>query len=152
MAILGIRRPCSNENAFNNRIQELTALIDEVNTEGLKNYINDTANGSIILEAFLEAKMPSYDKNIIINFRNIVTLRSKKFSIHRDDPKFIDALNYFGFTFPPDWEDLWEVVLKKYIDSLEKIKKVLDFEKGKKKQENRVQYKDAPDFNRVWRG
>ncbi|MGB2728003.1 MAG: hypothetical protein WBD09_05950 [Halobacteriota archaeon] len=132
MAILSIRKPCSNEDDFNNRIQELTTLIDEINIEELKKVIDGCSNGSInILETFLEAKMPSYDKNIIINFRNIVTLRSKKFPIHRDDPKFIDALSYFGFTFPPDWEDLWEVVLKKYRDSLEKLSNHIGEKKGK---------------------
>lgn len=132
MAILSIRKPCSNEDDFNNRIQELTTLIDEINIEELKKIIDGCSNGSInILETFLEAKMPSYDKNIIINFRNIVTLRSKKFPIHRDDPKFIDALSYFGFTFPPDWEDLWEVVLKKYRDSLEKLSNHIGEKKGK---------------------
>lgn len=120
MAILDIRKPCSNEEDFNNRIQSLTALIDEIETKELKRYVK--ANGSInILESFLDAKMPYFDRSIIKNLRNIVTLRSKKFPIHRDDPKFIDALSYFGSKYPPDWEDLWEDVLKKYLDSLEKL-------------------------------
>jgi hypothetical protein len=33
----------------------------------------------------------------------IMTLRSKKYPIHGDDPALLDALNYFGFTrIPPD--------------------------------------------------
>ena len=127
MAILGIRKLCSNEEDFNNRIQSLTTLIDEINTEELKKSVNKTTGGSInILEAFLEDRLPNYDKSIIANLRNIVTLRSKKFPIHSDDPKFIGALGYFGFNFPPDWGDLWEVVLKKYLECLEKIKKTFE--------------------------
>lgn len=122
MAILDIRKLCSNEEDFNNRIQSLTTLIDEINTKELKKGIDENASGSIsILQAFLEAKILDYDKTIITNLRNIVTLRSKKYPIHSDDPKFIEALGYFSFNFPPDWEDLWEVVLKSYLDSLEKI-------------------------------
>ena len=135
MAILDIRKLCSNEEDFNNRIQSLTTLIDEINTEELKKSIDETTSGSInILQAFLEAKIPNYDKTIITDLRNTVTLRSKKFPIHRDDPRFIEASRYFGSqNFPPDWEELWEVVLKKYLKSLEKIKKILDFENGRKK-------------------
>ena len=127
MAILGIRKLCSNEEEFNNRILSLTTLIDVINTEELKKSVNKTTDGSInILKAFLEDRLPNYDKSIIANLRNIVTLRSKKFPIHSDDPKFIEALRYFDFNFPPDWGDLWEVVLKKYLECLEKIKKTFE--------------------------
>ncbi len=127
MAILGIRKLCSNEEDFNNRILSLTTLIDEINTEELKKSVSKTTGGSInILEAFLDDRLPNYAKSIIANLRNIVTLRSKKFPIHSDDPKFVGALRYFGFNIPPDWGDLWEVVLKKYLECLEKIKKTFE--------------------------
>jgi len=127
MAILDIRKLCGNEEDFNNRIQVLTTLIDDMETEELKRFINNDTSGSInILEAFLEGHIPNYEKKITANLRNIATLRSKKYPIHRDDPKFIDALKYFGFQgFPPDWGELWEVVLSKYFESLEELKKCL---------------------------
>jgi hypothetical protein len=123
MAILDLGKPCSNEDDFNNRIQSLNTLIDEMYTKDLGKYVDINKNGSVnILEAFLKVKLPNYDKTIITNLRTIVILRSKKFPIHKDDPKFIEALSYFGFqNFPPDWEKLWKVVLKKYLESLEKI-------------------------------
>ena len=123
MAILDMGKPCSNEDDFNNRIQSLNTLIDEMHNKELGKYVDINKNGSVnILEAFLEVKLPNYDKTIITNLRTIVILRSKKFPIHKDDPKFIRALSYFGFqNFPPDWEKLWKVVLKKYLESLEKI-------------------------------
>lgn len=40
--------------------------------------------------------------------------------IYPDDPRFINALEYFGFHYPPDdWEKLWKAVLNKYLESLE---------------------------------
>jgi hypothetical protein len=125
MAILDIRKLCSNEEDFNNRIQSLTTLIDEIKTEELKKHPSKTVSGTInLLQAFLKDKFPSYDKTIITNLRNVVTLRSKKYPIHRDDPRFLEALKYFGFQkLPPDWGELWEVVLKKYFESLEGLKK-----------------------------
>lgn len=122
LGIWSIRRPCSNEDDFNNRIQTLATLIDEMNIKGLKKSIENAPNGSInVLETFLKAEVLGYNETIISNFRNILTLRSKKFPIHSDDPKFIDALIYFGFTFPPDWEVLWETVLRRYFESLEQL-------------------------------
>jgi len=129
MAILDIRRLCANEDEFNNRIQAITTLIDEMNVEGLKKLVADrNLTGTInILEAFLEEHFPGYSKEIITNFRNIVRLRSKKYPIHRDDPKFIDSLKHFGFrTYPPDWGELWEVVLKKYLESLKLLKERIE--------------------------
>lgn len=128
MAILDIGKPCSNEGDFNNRIQSLNTLIDEMHIKKLGECVDINKNGSVnILETFLEIKLPNYDTTIITNLRNIVILRSKKFPIHKDDPKFIKALSYFGFqNFPPDWEELWKVVLKKYLESLEKIVTLLN--------------------------
>lgn len=133
MAILDIRRLCGNEEDFNNRIQALTTLIDGMETKELNGCINNDTSGSInILEAFLERYISNYDKKIITNLRNIVTMRSKKYPIHRDDPKFIEASKCFGFQdFPPDWGELWEVILTKYLESLEELKKCLNIYKVK---------------------
>jgi hypothetical protein len=38
----------------------------------------------------------------------------------------IKALNYFGFTFPPDWGKLWEKVLFEYYKSLELLAECLN--------------------------
>ena len=122
MAVNDIRKPCSNEEEFNSRILSLALLISEIDTQNVLKLIKSgkPEPGSInILEAFLDEYSPNYDKAIIRNLRVVMTLRSKKYPIHRDDPAFIDALNYFGFTeLPPDWQELWEAVLRRYLDSL----------------------------------
>lgn len=122
MAVNDIRKPCSNEEEFNSRILSLALLISEIDTQSVLKLIKSgkPEPGSInILEAFLDEYSPNYDKAIIKNLRVVMTLRSKKYPIHRDDPAFIDALNYFGFTeLSPDWQELWEAVLQRYLDSL----------------------------------
>lgn len=127
MAVLDIRKACKNEEDFNNRIQSLTALINELNIKKLKESTKVDKEGSVnFLEAFLQQKFPSYDERIITNLRNIVILRSKKYPIHSDSPEFIDALKFFGFqSFPPVWGEVWETILKKYLESLEELKNVL---------------------------
>jgi hypothetical protein len=92
MAILDLGKPCSNEDDFNNRIQSLNTLIDEIHTKELGKCVDINKNGSVnILESFLEAKLPNYDKTIITNLRTIVILRSKKFPIHKDDSRLIEV-------------------------------------------------------------
>jgi hypothetical protein len=129
--IWDIRRPCSNEDEFNNRILALALLIDQIEVEELKKKIRGIYEaGSInILEAFLKENFPNYNIKIIKNFREIITLRSKKYPVHQDDVKFINSMKYFGVTtFPPDWEVLWEIVLEHYLESLNLLMKTLSGE------------------------
>lgn len=129
MAVNDIRKPCSNEEKFNNRIMSLAILTSEIETQSVLKLIKSSKPepGSInILEAFLDENSLNYDETIIKNLRVIMTLRSKKYPIHRDDPAFIEALNYFGFTeLPPDWQELWEAVLQRYLESLQDLVSVL---------------------------
>jgi len=52
----------------------------------------------------------------------IMTLRSKKHPVHIDDPQYLNASSYFGFTdIPPDWQNLWGAVLKRYLETLQAL-------------------------------
>lgn len=125
LAINDIRKPCSNEEEFNNRIMSLTLLISEINTEKITALIKSKRPepGSInLIEAFLSEVVPGFDLSITKNLRMIMTLRSKKYPIHKDDPALLDALSYFGFTsLPPDWQELWQTVLQRYLNSLQSL-------------------------------
>ena len=125
MAITDVRKPCSNEQDFNNRILSLNILIDGLRTESIRELVktSEPREGSInVLEAFLKEQFPGYDEQIVITLRMTKKLRSKKYPIHPDRPEFARALQYFGFTrFPPDWQELWKIVLGKYLEALEKL-------------------------------
>lgn len=110
VAMHDIQKPCVNEDDFNNRIQALSTLIDKTEIKKLRKFVNSDLNGSInILERFLNIYASHYDRTIIINFRNIMTLGSKKHPVHPDGPKFIKALEYFDFGYPPeDWGETVE--------------------------------------------
>ena len=129
MAITDVRKPCSNEQDFNNRILSLSILIDGLQIESIRELVktSEPRAGSInVLEAFLKEQFPGYDEQIVTTLRMIKRLRSKKYPIHPDRPELTGALQYFGFTgFPPDWQDLWKVVLGKYLDTLERLKKLM---------------------------
>jgi hypothetical protein len=107
----------------------LALLIDQIEVDELKKRVKGTYEaGSInLLEAFLKENFPKYNERIIQNLRQITTLRSKKYPIHSDDKKFIEAMNYFGIaTFPPDWEELWERALRGYLESLQMLLEIIE--------------------------
>lgn len=111
----------SNPNLF--------ILVSEVDTKKFEKWLErKQMKGSInIMEAVLEKINPDYNKKCIQNWRMIQKLRSKKYPVHADDKKFMQALGYFGFSsFPPDWEELWESVLQKHLESLKIIKSVFE--------------------------
>lgn len=124
-AITDMRRFCSNEEEFNNRILSMALLIGRIETKNVKELIKhrQPEHGSInVMEAFLEEVTPNYDRDIIRNLRIINSLRSKKYPVHPDHPKFLDALKDLGFEdISPDWQELWEKVLLKYLESLQKL-------------------------------
>jgi hypothetical protein len=128
LAIVDIRKPCSNEEDFNNRIMSLALLISEIEKEKITCLIKSKPkSGSInLIEALLDEVAPFSDTRIIQNLRMIMTLRSKRYPIHKDDPLLLDALSYFGFKIiPPDWQDLWEAILRRYINSLESLVSIM---------------------------
>lgn len=121
MAVNDLRKPCSDEVEFNNRILSLTLLIDGIETNMVSKLIrSDVAAGSVnLLEKLLDERVGDHDKTTIRNLREIITLRSKRYPVHRDDPMYLNALSYFGFTdVPPDWQNLWETILHRYLESL----------------------------------
>lgn len=129
-AIIEIKKPCSNEGDFTNRIQGLCSLLDNIEKDELKKKVNleKDRHGSIdIMEAFLRQHSNHVDTSSIEALRKIMVLRSKKFPVHHDDPRFLDATEYFGYPdFPPDWQGLWENVLEGCGNSLKKYKTSFD--------------------------
>lgn len=122
MAVNDLRKPCSNEEEFNNRILNLALLIDGIETNNITKLVRSrTEAGSVnLLEKFLDEQVSNYDKLVIKNLRMMITLRSKRHPVHKDDPAYLNALSYFGFTdVPPDWQSLWETVLRRYLETLQ---------------------------------
>lgn len=120
-AIISIKKPCSTEDEFNNRIQGLVSIIDNIETDKIKqslNIDNKIKDSVTIIEIYLK----KHDQNvseIISILRQIKKLRNKKFPTHFDDGEFIESMKYFGQNkFPPDWEELWENALAKTIECL----------------------------------
>ena len=124
LAILDIQKDCRSEDDFTLRVQSLCNLIDGVDIKELKKRINN-GNGNVqpgsinLLKAFMDTIYPDYNDKLITNLRLIMSLRSKKFPVHKDTPEFLKVLRQMGFKhYPPDWSKLWKKCIEGYYQSL----------------------------------
>jgi len=121
IAIFQIMKPCRNEEEFTNNIAALALLVDQLNVEEMKKVVGEKEGSVNILEAFLTKNLKEFTTEIISNFRDIITLRSKKFPIHVTDTKFVEVVIRICGKYPPAWTNLWLEVLSRYKESLDKL-------------------------------
>jgi hypothetical protein len=65
--------------------------------------------------------LKEFPTEIVSNFRDIITLRSKKFPIHVTDPKFVEVVIKICGKYPPPWTNLWLETLSMYKKSIDKL-------------------------------
>jgi hypothetical protein len=77
----------------------------------------------MLLTNFLEEFSFSEDEagKVIQILRTIRTLRSKKEPVHQTKPEFIQAIVNLGYSYPPNWSELWIDLLNKFNECLETI-------------------------------
>ena len=126
-AISEIQKSCKNETDFTSRISALALLVDGIRVSNLdKQIVIHPTPGSLnVLEAFLKEKYQDFDITLIVNLRDIMTLRSKKMPIHEDDPKLIQVILKWEHKIPPNWASLWKQALMRYLQSLSELEKLL---------------------------
>jgi len=126
-AVSEIQRGCKNENDFTNRIAALAVLIDDIEISKMDQKIGKEIQGSVSqLEAFAKKNFPKLNSECITILRDIITLRSKKMPIHKDDPKIVQVLLKWEYRIPPNWSNLWIKALSKYRDSLVMLQKAIE--------------------------
>ena len=114
--------PCRSESEFTTNISALALLIDRLNIEEMKKIVTTDEKGSItILNEFLNEKIKEHPVEIISNFRDIITLRSKKTPIHETDVKFVNVVIKIVGKYPADFPELYSKALDMYEESLKKL-------------------------------
>ena len=125
-AISEIQKGSRNETDFTSRISALALLIDGIRGSELDKQLSTHPTGSInLLETFLKEKYRDFNINLIVNLRDIMTLRSKKMPIHEDNPKLVQVILKWEHKIPPNWASLWEQALMRYKESLLELEKLL---------------------------
>lgn len=120
-AIFQIMKPCRSEGEFTNNIAALALLIEQLNVREMKKVFREKEGSINILEEFASQYIEDFPADIIQNFRDIMTMRSKKFPIHTTDPKFMEVVIKITGVYPPNWSDLYLKALNSYEESLRKL-------------------------------
>ena len=119
--------PCKGLDDFTVKIQSLASLF-EVELDPLRALIvsPDRNLGSIkLIEKWLEQKGVSNYRNIIDVWKNINRLRRNPPTHAKMSTNTVEAVNFFNCTFPINFSQLWDNVLKRFLESLLKFQEVL---------------------------
>lgn len=133
MAVADITMPCLNQKEFALKIQALTGLLDRINTNEIKELIQnpnkDKINGSInILETILKERLSNFSKKDISNIRSLFALRSKMYPAHSLTTDILKVIQNLGIeSYPPDnWEASFQKILQLTTKNLEYLVKILE--------------------------
>ena len=120
-AIFQIMKPCRSEGEFTNNIAALALLIEQLNVREMKKIVGEKEGSINVLEEFAKQCIDDFPTEIVQTFRDIMTLRSKKFPIHATDPKFVEVVIKITGVYPPNWSDLYLKSLNSYEESLGRL-------------------------------
>lgn len=132
-ALVGLLKPCFVEDDFTNLIANLSMILEHLNSKGLKGRVSASVKGTLnLLQKFLEEEECDRVQSIVGPLRDLVTLRSKKRPIHRDNPKAVDLIIEWGHHVPPEWDRLWSDCLGKFEQALGDLKEWLEDRKTRR--------------------
>ena len=124
-AIFQVMKPCRSEEEFTSSIAALALLIEQLNVKKMKEAVGEREGSINILEEFARQHIDDFPSEIIQTFRDIMTLRSKKFPIHTTAPKFLEVVLKVAGTYPPKWPDVYLKALNLYKESLDRLMECL---------------------------
>ncbi len=123
--IFQLMKPCRSEAEFTNNIAALALLIEQLNVREMKKAVEEKEGSINVLEEFAARNIQGFPSEVIQDFRDIMTLRSKKFPINVTDPKFVEIVIKIMGVYPPSWSDLYLKLLNSVEGSLIKIQNCL---------------------------
>lgn len=107
-------KTCHNEEDFIHHIQALALLIEEISSASLKTSVDaDNDLKSIgLLSKFLNEHNINCKEKVIQSLKEIHKIRSANFPVHRTDTESVTLIINLIGKFPPNWEELWQVLLQ----------------------------------------
>jgi 20S proteasome alpha/beta subunit len=120
-AVFQMMKPCRSEEEFTSNIAALALLVDQLNVKEMKKTVGKKEGSINVLEAYTGQCIADFPPEIIQTFRDIMTLRSKKFPIHSTDSKFLEVVIKITGVYPPSWPDLYIKTLNLYSESLSRF-------------------------------
>ena len=120
-----LHNPCRSADDFAGKIGSLASLF-EVPLGPLRSLVRDAQKdwkAIRLVEEMLKSENVGFDSDMIKTWQNIIALRNAA-PLHARDTQ-IPPLEFFGFSFPLDYQRLWDSILDKFLYSLRKFIEVL---------------------------
>lgn len=120
-----LHNPCRSADDFAGKIASLASLF-EVPLGPLRSLVRDAQRdwkAIKLVEEMLKSEGVGFDSDMIKTWRNIIALRNAA-PLHAHDAP-IPSLEFFGVSFPLDYQRLWDSILDKFLYSLRKFIEVL---------------------------
>lgn len=126
-ALFKIMKTCHSEEDFTYHIQALALLIEEINYGSLKVGEGDDDSLKSIgrLSKFLEEHNIDCKEKVIQPLKEIYKIRSANFPVHRTDTESVTLIIKLIGKFPPNWEELWQILLQKFERALSELQNCL---------------------------
>ena len=126
-AIFTIMKACHSEEDFTYHIQALALLIEEINHVKLKvgEGVDNNLKSVGLLSKFLDEHNIGCKENVIQPLKEIYKIRSANFPVHRTDTESVTLIINLIGKFPPNWEELWQILLQKFERALSELQNCL---------------------------
>ena len=126
-----LHQPCNDDNDLTFKIGALAELF-QVNIGDWKPLIRGfkpwMKRGNTLLLKWLDEQQITYDGEKVKVWDAIIEWRNSSFPYHPTNKKLIKLINFFGQCFPIDCGQLYESVLRRFLDSLEMLQRILNDE------------------------
>ena len=127
-AISVLHQPCFDANDFPIKLGGLAELfqVDPKKWEPiLEKFDPKMKRGSTLLIKWLDEQKIPYDRDKVKVWNAIIDLRNASFPFHPTTRKLIKLVQFFGQSFPINYVEFYESVLKMFLDSLEMLQRLL---------------------------
>ena len=127
-AISILHQPCSNEDVFRVKLGALEEFF-QVDPRKWKHIIEDfdpkMKRGNTLLIRWLDQQKIPYDHEKVKVWNAITSLRNASFPYHPTHRDLIKLVKFFGQSFPIDYDEFYESILRMFLDSLEMLQRIL---------------------------
>lgn len=137
-AISALHQPCFNDDDFRIKVGSLAELFQGSQNEWkaiLKNFDPKKKRGSSLLIQWLKEQKIPYDQDKVKVWDAIIKLRNSSFPYHQTHKGIIKIVRFFKQSFPPNYVEFYESILRSLLESLEMLQRILFATSEKKKSE-----------------
>lgn len=127
-AISVLHQPCSDENDFCVKLGAFAGLFQVDSKKWkliLEKFDPKMKRASTLLIKWLEEQKIPYDRDKMKVWDAIINLRNASFPYHPTNVELIKLVKFFEQSFPINYAEFYESILRMFLDSLEMLQRIL---------------------------